>query len=213
MKTKLYNAVAAVSLAVVITVVGMMVVAPFAFAAEDDKCSGEKYDVVDLPATTADGVVITLVDADTVHFDLPDGAVSADICVKAGSAQQGDGPEYLTITGDADVDHSTGKELSHVSVIDVTFEEPDPDPSPSPDPDPSPSPDPDPDPSPEPDPDPEPSVEPPNDDGDDSSTSGKKTKFGPLPNTGFSATAAAAWGVIALLVGITALVAARKGRA
>jgi hypothetical protein len=92
-----------------------------ALAADGGVCSGEKYDVEDLPATTSDGVVITLVDADTVHFDLPDGAVAAIVCVKAGSVKQGDGPEYIAIYADADVNHPSGKDISHASVVDVVF--------------------------------------------------------------------------------------------
>lgn len=114
-------------------------------------CSGEKFDVEDLPVTTSDGVIITLVDDGTVHFDLPDGATSATVCVKAGSIKQGNGPEVIVIDEDSDLDHSSGKDLSHVSVIDVVFgESPSPTPSPSPEPEPSETPSPEPEPSEEP---------------------------------------------------------------
>ena len=101
-----------------------------AFAGPEDVCSGTKFDVEDLPAEIdfdGDGdidVTITLVDDNTAHFDLSDEVVSAEVCVKAGSENQGDGPENHVITEDSDLDHTTGKELSHVSVIDVVFEEP-----------------------------------------------------------------------------------------
>jgi hypothetical protein len=38
-------------------------------------------------------------------------------CVKAGSIKQGNGPEYTTLTADADLVHASGKGLSHVSVV------------------------------------------------------------------------------------------------
>lgn len=102
---------------VTVVVFGMVVYVGGASAAEDEVCPGTKVDVENLPATI-DGVTITLVDADTVHFDIPEGS-TVQVCVKAGSAEQGDGPEFFTLTADADLDHSSGKELSHVSVISV----------------------------------------------------------------------------------------------
>jgi hypothetical protein len=106
------------------TMVGMTaaVVMAVAFAAQvgaqtEQVCPGTQVAVENLPATV-NGVVITLVDDNTAHFDIPEGS-TVQVCVKAGSAQQGDGPEIITLTADADVDHSSGKELSHISVISV----------------------------------------------------------------------------------------------
>jgi hypothetical protein len=81
-------------------------------------CAGTKVDFGSLP-TTIEGIAITVVDSGTVHFDIPDGA-TVEVCVKAGSTEAGEGPENLTLTADAAVGHSSGKELSHVSVIGVT---------------------------------------------------------------------------------------------
>ena len=86
-----------------------------ASAGPEDVCSGSKVDFENLPATV-DGVTISVVDDETVHFDIPDGS-TVEVCVKAGSAKQGNGPEYTTLTSDADVVHASGKELSHVSVV------------------------------------------------------------------------------------------------
>jgi hypothetical protein len=104
--------------AVTAMVLGMVVYVGGASAAEDEVCPGTKADVGDLPATI-DGVIITLVDSGTVHFDIPEGS-TVQVCVKAGSAEQGEGPEFFTLTADADLDASSGKELSHVSVISIT---------------------------------------------------------------------------------------------
>jgi len=90
-------------------------------------CGGTKVDAENLPATIG-GVTITVVDEATVHFDIPDGT-TVEVCVKAGSAKQGNGPEYLVLTADADVSHPSGKATSHVSVLTVT--EPTPTPSPT----------------------------------------------------------------------------------
>ena len=87
-------------------------------AQTEEVCSGTKVDFANLPATI-DGVTITVVDANTVHFDIPEGS-TVTVCVKAGSAKQGDGPENHVLTADADLDHSSHKDISHVSVISVT---------------------------------------------------------------------------------------------
>ena len=107
-----------------------------ASAGPDNVCSGSKVDFENLPATV-DGVTISVVDEKTVHFDIPDGA-TVEVCVKAGSAKQGNGPEYSVLTADADVFHASGKDLSHLSVVSLTSPTPDPTPSPT-DPPPLPS--------------------------------------------------------------------------
>ena len=86
-----------------------------ASAGPDNVCSGSKVDFENLPATVG-GVTISVVDEKTVHFDIPDGS-TVEVCVKAGSAKQGNGPQYTTLTADADVVHASGKDLSHVSVV------------------------------------------------------------------------------------------------
>jgi hypothetical protein len=95
-----------------------------ASAGTENVCSGSKVDFENLPATV-DGVTISVVDENTVHFDIPDGS-TVEVCVKAGSAKQGNGPELTTLTADADVVHSSGKELSHVSVVGDPTPEPTP---------------------------------------------------------------------------------------
>lgn len=162
------------------------------YAGVDDVCSGDKYDVEDLPATTTDGVVITLVASDTAHFDLPEGAVSAEICVKAGSENQGDGPEYLTLFADSDVDHSSDKDLSHVSVVNVVFGSPSPTDEP-------------PTPTEGPTPTDEPSSSSPN-----SPRESATSRFGDLPNTGATAGILGAIGLGLALLGTGALRWTRK---
>ena len=54
-------------------------------------------------------------------FDItaPEGKVIVQVCVKAGSAQQGDGPEFIDFdpgVTETTITHSTGKEISHYSV-------------------------------------------------------------------------------------------------
>jgi hypothetical protein len=96
---------------------GLAIIGGPVAAQSEQVCPGTQVAVENLPATIS-GVTITLVDDNTVHFDIPTGS-TVQVCVKAGSAEQGDGPEIITLTADADVDHSSGKELSHVSVISV----------------------------------------------------------------------------------------------
>jgi hypothetical protein len=78
--------------------------------------------------TVGAGVEAVCPDLDTGHlsandqtsftFTAPEGKVIVQICVKAGSAQQGDGPEFIDFPGvtSATFSHSSGKEISHFSV-------------------------------------------------------------------------------------------------
>jgi hypothetical protein len=53
-------------------------------------------------------------------FTAPEGQLISQICVKAGSAEQGDGPEIINFNppvASATFTHSTGKEISHFSVL------------------------------------------------------------------------------------------------
>lgn len=122
MKTRLTFVFMVLSLLVVGATFGLS-----ASAGPDNVCSGSKVDFENLPATV-DGVTISVVDEKTVHFDIPDGS-TVEVCVKAGSAKQGNGPEYTTLTADADVVHASGKELSHVSVVSVSGPTPEPTPT------------------------------------------------------------------------------------
>jgi hypothetical protein len=87
-------------------------------AAPDDVCPGTHFELDDLPVTTM-GVTITAVDSNTVHVDIPEGS-TVQVCLKAGSAQQQEGPEIFTLTADGDITTSSLKEISHFSVISVT---------------------------------------------------------------------------------------------
>jgi hypothetical protein len=87
-------------------------------AAPDDVCPGAHFELDDLPVTTM-GVTITAVDSNTVHVDIPEGS-TVQVCLKAGSAQQQEGPEIFTLTADGDITTSSLKEISHFSVISVT---------------------------------------------------------------------------------------------
>ncbi|MGW4928015.1 hypothetical protein ACWEOH_02590 [Agromyces sp. NPDC004153] len=54
----------------------------------------------------------------TLEISAPDGFVITEYCVKAGSAVQGDGPEYVVVDPPQQtvtIDHSTGKDISHYS--------------------------------------------------------------------------------------------------
>jgi hypothetical protein len=85
-------------------------------AAQDQVCPGTQVDVEDLPETI-DGVTITLVSDFTVRFDIPEGT-TVQVCVKAGSAEQGEGPQIFTLTSDTNI--TVAREISHVSVISVS---------------------------------------------------------------------------------------------
>jgi len=87
-------------------------------AAPDDVCPGTHFELDDLPVTTM-GVTITAVDSNTVHVDIPEGS-TVQVCLKAGSAQQQEGPEIFTLTADGDITTSSLKEISHFAVISVT---------------------------------------------------------------------------------------------
>jgi hypothetical protein len=115
LKTRLTFAFMVMSLLIVGATFGVS-----ASAGPDNVCSGAKVDFENLPATVG-GVTISVVDEKTVHFDIPDGS-TVEVCVKAGSAKQGNGPVYTTLTADADVVHPSGKDLSHVSVVSPTPE-------------------------------------------------------------------------------------------
>jgi hypothetical protein len=53
----------------------------------------------------------------TLTITAPDGYVITGYCVKAGSAKQGNGPEFYVVDPAASVDisHSSGKDISHYS--------------------------------------------------------------------------------------------------
>jgi hypothetical protein len=58
-------------------------------------------------------------DADEFTYNAPDGYVVVELCVKAGSIIQGDGPEFTDFDPGVDTvtfDHSSGKDISHFSV-------------------------------------------------------------------------------------------------
>ena len=105
-------------LTLMVGTVAMVLGAVTSASAQESVCGGTKVDFEDLPATIM-GVVITVVDDNTVHFDIPEGSTVV-VCVKAGSDEQGNGPEETILTADADLDHSSGKDISHVAVISVT---------------------------------------------------------------------------------------------
>jgi hypothetical protein len=59
-------------------------------------------------------------DATSLVITAPEGLVIVQVCVKAGSAQQGDGPEFINFdpgVTETTISHSTGKEISHYSVL------------------------------------------------------------------------------------------------
>lgn len=59
-------------------------------------------------------------DQTTFTFTAPDGFLVSSYCVKAGSLNQGNGPEIFTVDPPAELitfGHSSGKEISHFSVI------------------------------------------------------------------------------------------------
>jgi hypothetical protein len=98
-----------------------------------------------------DGISASI-DGPQATITVADGITLTGVCVKAGSAIQGDGPETWTAglplvgPGSLTVWHSTGKDLSHISVM-TEDSGPGPEPSPSPSPSPNPSPNPKPTPT------------------------------------------------------------------
>jgi hypothetical protein len=79
--------------------------------------------------TVGAGVDAVCPDLDTGHLSAgnqtsvtitaPEGQVIVQVCVKAGSAQQGDGPEFTDFdpgVTETTISHSSGKEISHYSV-------------------------------------------------------------------------------------------------
>jgi pyruvate/2-oxoglutarate dehydrogenase complex dihydrolipoamide acyltransferase (E2) component len=55
----------------------------------------------------------------SVTITAPEGKVIVQVCVKAGSAQQGEGPEFTNFdpgVTETTISHSSGKEISHYSV-------------------------------------------------------------------------------------------------
>ena len=54
----------------------------------------------------------------TLEISAPEGFVITEYCVKAGSVQQGNGPEYVTVdppTRTVIIEHPSGKDISHYS--------------------------------------------------------------------------------------------------
>lgn len=68
----------------------------------------------------------------SMDISAPEGKLIAEVCVKAGSVNQGNGPEYTPVDpalAEVTITHSSGKDISHYSVryVDVPVEEePDP---------------------------------------------------------------------------------------
>lgn len=82
----------------------------------------------------------------TVTVTAPEGYAIGQVCVKAGSVQQGDGPEFLVSDGATTLTfgHSSGKAVSHwsASFVPTGTEPVRPEPTPTPDPEPAPEPEP-----------------------------------------------------------------------
>jgi hypothetical protein len=96
--------------------------------------------------STPQGITASI-DGPNATISVASGVTITEVCVKAGSANQGNGPESWTAglpldgPGQLTVWHSSGKDISHISVK-VGEGEPGPDPSPSPTPTPNPGPSP-----------------------------------------------------------------------
>jgi hypothetical protein len=106
-----------------------------------------KYEPGGWQSSQPDGVSASI-DGPQATITVANGFVITEVCVKAGSANQGLGPESwtgglpLAGPGQLTVWHSSGKDISHISVK-VGEGEPGPNPSPSPSPtDPGPTPEP-----------------------------------------------------------------------
>lgn len=126
---------------------------------------------------------------ESVSFVAPPGSLITGYCVKAGSAKQGLGPEYVTVDPPAHsvtITHSSGKDISHFSVSLVEDVSPTPTPTPTPTtttPQPSPTPTPTPThTSPTPDPSVTPSSTPPTHEGEGKTPDGDVPK-GDTPDT------------------------------
>jgi hypothetical protein len=80
---------------------------PYKVDAEDKVCTGLTSGKIDVSG-----------DATTLTLTAPDGYLISGYCVKAGSANQGDGPEYYTVDpplASVDISHLSGKAISHYS--------------------------------------------------------------------------------------------------
>jgi hypothetical protein len=89
------------------------------------------------------------IDGPQATITVAEGVTLTGVCVKAGSENQGEGPETWTSgiplvgPGELTVWHSSGKDISHISLaVEESEPEPEPSPSPSPSPNPEPSPNP-----------------------------------------------------------------------
>jgi hypothetical protein len=95
---------------------GMMIASGSAVAAQNDNeqvCAGDKVDV----GGDQTSIVVTA----------PTGYLISEYCVKAGSIQQGDGPEYYSVNPPAPsvtISHSSGKAISHYSLTLVQIPTP-----------------------------------------------------------------------------------------
>jgi hypothetical protein len=95
---------------------GMMIASGSAVAAQNDNeqvCAGDKVDV--------GGEQLSIV------VNAPEGYLISEYCVKAGSIEQGDGPEYVTVDPPASsvtISHSSGKAISHYSLTLVQIPTP-----------------------------------------------------------------------------------------
>jgi hypothetical protein len=87
---------------------GMMIASGSVAAAQNDNeqvCAGDKVDVGG--------------EQTSIVVNAPEGYLISEYCVKAGSAEQGDGPEYVTVDPPASsvtISHSSGKAISHYSL-------------------------------------------------------------------------------------------------
>jgi hypothetical protein len=80
---------------------------PSAPPVEEGVCDGLDSGKIDVKESVA-----------SLEISAPEGNVITEYCVKAGSIQQGDGPEYVLVdppTQTVVIEHSTGKEISHYS--------------------------------------------------------------------------------------------------
>ena len=104
-----------VALVRILFVVALFVV-PAAIAS-----SPYKVDATDKVCTAGDsGKIDVSGDATTLTLTAPDGYLISGYCVKAGSVNQGDGPQYYVVDPPAasvEISHTSGKAISHYSYV------------------------------------------------------------------------------------------------
>lgn len=103
------------------TVAGLGVTAGSA-AADTPPAQPDVEIAIDEPTCPKDGKIDVVGSHSSITVVAPEGTLIAGYCVKAGSIQQGNGPEHVVVNPPAEevtFSHSSGKDISHYTVVYV----------------------------------------------------------------------------------------------